>query len=102
MITCVACTCGSVDKLIRGKLEFYGYRDFLTVPITRGKEKAKSAINSIPQYPAIDMLRSHLDKCSKFAVVIGYDQDDCRWVDLSNGKAVQNNIELEAIIERFA
>lgn len=102
MITCVACTCGSVDKLIRGKLEFYGYRDFLTVPITRGKEKAKSAINSIPQHPAIDMLRSHLDKCSKFAVVIGYDQGDCRWVDLSNGKAVQNNIELEAIIERFA
>ncbi len=102
MITCVACTCGSVDKLIRGKLEFYGYRDFLTVPITRGKEKAKSVLNSIPQHPAIDMLRNHLDKCSKFAVVIGYDQGDCRWVDLSNGKAVQNNIELEAIIERFA
>ena len=102
MITCVACTCGSVDKLIRGKLEFYGYRDFLTVPITRGKEKAKSVLNSIPQHSAIDMLRSHLDKCSKFAVVIGYDQGDCRWVDLSNGKAVQNNIELEAIIERFA
>lgn len=102
MITCVACTCGSVDKLIRGKLEFYGYRDFLTVPITRGKEKAKSVLNSIPQHSAIDMLRNHLDKCSKFAVVIGYDQGDCRWVDLSNGKAVQNNIELEAIIERFA
>ncbi len=102
MIACVACTCGSVDKLIRGKLDFYGYRDFLTIPIPRGKEKAKSVLNSIPQHPAIDMLRNHLSGCSKFAVVIGYDADDCRWVDLSNGKAVQNNIELEAIIERFA
>lgn len=102
MITCVACTCGSVDKLIRSKLEFYQYRDFLTVPITRGKDKAKSAINSLPQHTALDMLRSHLDGCSKFAVVIGYDEDDCRWVDLSNGRAVQNNIELEMIIERFA
>lgn len=102
MIACVACTCGSVDKLIRSKLEFYGYRDFLTVPIVRGKEKSKSAINALPQHPALDMLRSHLGACSKFAVVIGYDDDDCRWVDLSNGKAVQNGIELEMILERFA
>lgn len=102
MITCVACTCGSVDKLIRGKLEFWQYRDFLTVPISRGKEKAKSVINTLPQHVALDMLRSHLDGCSKFAVVIGYDDDDCRWVDLANGKAVQNNIELEMLLDRFA
>lgn len=102
MITCVACTCGSVDKLIRSKLEFFQYRDFLTVPIPRGKEKAKSVINTLPQHVALDMLRNHLDSCSKFAVVIGYDDDDCRWVDLANGKATQNNIELEMIVERFA
>lgn len=102
MITCVACTCGSVDKLIRGKLEFFGYGDFLTIPITRGKEKAKSALNSLPQSDGIDMLRSHLDKCSKFAVIIGYDGSDCRWVDIANGKAVQNNIELEMLLDRFA
>lgn len=102
MIACVACTCGSVDKLIRSKLEFFRYRDFLTVPIPRGKEKAKSVINTLPQHVALDMLRNHLGSCSKFAVVIGYDDDDCRWVDLANGKATQNNIELEMIVERFA
>lgn len=102
MIACVACTCGSVDKLIRSKLEFYGYKDFLTVPIVRGKDKSKSAINVLPQHAGLDLLRSHLDKCSKFAVVIGFDDEDCRWVDLANGKSVQNNIELEMIIERFA
>lgn len=102
MIACVACTCGSVDKLIRGKLEFFGYRDFLTIPITRGKEKAKSVLNALPQSDGIAMLRSHLDGCSKFAVIIGYDGNDCRWVDIANGKAVQNNIELEMLLDRFA
>lgn len=102
MIACVACTCGSVDKLIRSKLEFFGHRDFLTIPIVRGKDKSKSVINTLPQHVALDMLRSHLDSCSKFAVVIGYDDDDCRWVDLANGKAVQNNIELEMLLDRFA
>lgn len=102
MIACVACTCGSVDKLIRGKLEFFGYRDFLTIPIARGKEKAKSALNTLPQHPAMDMLRSHLSSASRFAVIIGYDGNDCRWVDIANGKAVQNNIELEMLLDRFA
>lgn len=102
MIACVACTCGSVDKLIRGKLEFFGYRDFLTISIARGKEKAKSVLNTLPQNDGIAMLRSHLDRCSKFAVVIGYDGNDCRWVDIANGKAVQNNIELEMLLDRFA
>lgn len=102
MIACVACTCGSVDKLIRGKLEFFGYRDFLTIPIARGKEKAKSVLNTLPQNDGIAMLRSHLDGCSKFAVIIGYDGSDCRWVDIANGKAVQNNIELEMLLDRFA
>ena len=102
MIACVACTCGSVDKLIRGKLEFFGYRDFLTIPITRGKEKAKSVLNTLPQSDGIAMLRNHLDGCSKFAVIIGYDGNDCRWVDIANGKAVQNNIELEMLLDRFA
>lgn len=102
MIACVACTCGSVDKLIRGKLEFFGYRDFLTIPITRGKDKAKSVLSTLPQSDGMAMLRSHLDGCSKFAVIIGYDGNDCRWVDIANGKAVQNNIELEMLLDRFA
>ena len=102
MITCVACTCGSIDKLVRKKLEFFGYRDFLTIPITRGKDKAKSVLNTLPQHPAIDMLRSHLSSASRFAVIIGWDDEDCRWVDIANGKAVMNNVELEFLLERFA
>lgn len=102
MITCVACTCGSVDKLVRRKLEFFGYKNFLTVPISRGKDKAKSVLNTLPQHDGVEMLRGYIAKCSKFAVVIGYDDNDCRWVDIANGKAAQNNVELELLLQRFA
>ena len=100
-LLCIACTCGSADKLVRSRLEHYGYRDFLTIPIIRGKEKSKSALNSIPQYPEVDMAKHYLDGCSKYALVVGYDDVGCRWVDLANGKAVQNNIDLEFILRDF-
>lgn len=100
-LLCVACTCGFSDRLIRTRLEHYGYRDFLTVPIIKGKEKSKSALNSIPQTEGVAMARNHLDNCSKYAIVLGYNNESCRWVDLANGKAVQNNIDLEFILRDF-
>lgn len=102
MIVCIACTCGSIDKLIRTRLEFCGYKDFLTIPIIRGKDKSNRVLNSLPQLPGVEMAREHLKKCSKYALVIGYDNTDCRWVDLAGGKAMVNNVELELIIGRFA
>lgn len=48
------------------------------------------------------MLRSYLNGASKYAVVIGYDDDAMRWVDLANGKAIVNNVDLEKILEYFA
>lgn len=100
-LACIACTCGFSDKLIRTRLEAAHAPNFLTTPITKGKEKSKSLLNTLPQYPQIDMLRNHLDNCSKYAVVIGYDNEQCRWVDLATGKAVQNNIDLEFIVRDF-
>lgn len=102
MIAVVACQCGSSDNLVRTRLERYGYRDFLTIPIVKGKEKSLSKLNTLPQFPEIDMLREHLRTASRWAVVIGYDNDMCRWADLANGKAIKNNVDLELIISRFA
>lgn len=102
MIKVVACQCGSSDSLVRTRLERYHYRDFLTIPIVKGKEKSLSVLNTIPQHEAIDMLREHLRNASRWAVVIGYDGEDCRWVDLANGKAIKNNVDLELLLEHFA
>ena len=101
-IACISCTCGSVDSLIRGRLGQFGYRDALSIPITRGKEKSKSFLNTLPQHPELDTLRSYLNGASKYAVVIGYDGNGMRWVDLANGKAIVNNVDLENILRYFA
>ena len=102
MIACVACQCGSSDSLIRTRLERYGYADFLRVPIVKGKEKSLSKLNTLPQCDEIQMLRTHIQNASKFAVVIGYDNGKCKWTDLANGKAIINNVDLELIIKHFA
>lgn len=102
MIACVACQCGSSDNLVRTRLERYHYRDFLTVPIIKGKEKSLSKLNTLPQCDEIQMLRNHIQNASKWAVVIGYDENGCKWTDLANGKAIVNNVELELIISHFA
>lgn len=102
MIACVACQCGSSDSLIRTKLERYGYADFLRVPIVKGKEKSFSKLNTLPQFEELQLLRNHIKNASKFAVVIGYDDNRCKWVDLANGKAIINNVDLELIIQHFA
>lgn len=102
MLCCVACQCGSSDKLIRTRLDFCGYRDFLSIPITKGKEKSISVLNSIPQIDAVVMLKNYIKNCSKYAVVLGYDDEgNGRWVDLANGKAIVNNIDLKNILAYF-
>lgn len=102
MIFCVACQCGSSDNLIRTRLERYGYRNFLIIPIVKGREKSLSKINSVPQVDGVDLLREHISNASKWAVVAGTDGKTCKWVDLANGKAIKNNVDLELIISNFA
>lgn len=101
-LVCVACQCGSSDSLIRTRLERYGYRDFLAIPITKGKEKSLSKLNTLPRCDEVEMLKNHIKNASKFAVVVGYKDSACKWTDLANGKAIKNNVDLELIIRYFA
>lgn len=102
MIAAVGCSCGSTDKVIRGKLEKYGYRGFLEIQVHKGKEKSLRKIDSLPQFEEIKILREYVKKASKYAIIIGYDEEDARWVDLVNGKRVVNDVEAELLINRFA
>lgn len=102
MIKVVACQCGSSDSLVRTRLERYQYKDFLNIPIVKGREKSLAVLNTIPQFEEIQLLRNHLKDASKWAVVIGYDDRMCRWVDLAYGKAIKNNVDLQLLLEHFA
>jgi len=50
----------------------------------------------------MEMLLNRLKNASKFAIIIGYDNTEMRWVDMAIGKGFMNDVELEHIVERFA
>ena len=100
-IAVVTCNCGSADNLVRNFLSSENYKDWLTIPIYKGKEKTNSLLNSLPQYPEIDMLRNYLKNLGKYAVIIGYDERGCRWSDIAHN-ATKSKIEASLLLQTFA
>ena len=101
MICCVACLCGGADGWIRSKLKKFNYPAALSVPIVKGKEKALSRIATLPQTQETTDLASHIKMASKFAIIIGTDGENLRWVDVVNGHYVKNDVDAEFIVRDF-
>ena len=102
MIKVISCHCGSSDTLIRGRLSKFRYPAAATIPIVKGRDKSKSVLNSIPQFPEVNDIRRHLDGVTKWAILIGYDEDKLKWVDLANGTYLKNDVDAELLIKHFA
>lgn len=102
MIYCVACMCGGADGWIRSKLKKFKYKDALSVPIVKSKEKALKLISTLPQVQNTTDLVAHIKGASKFAIIIGTDGHSLRWVDVVNGTWVKNDVDAEFIIRDFA
>lgn len=100
MLAVCSCQCGSTDSLLRRFLQRHGYQDWLGITIYKGKDKSKKLLDTLPQFPEIDMLRNFLDNSSKWAVIIGYDDQFCRWADISHG-GVKTSIDAEFIVKNF-
>ena len=102
MLKVVSCQCGSSDNLIRGKLAKFHCNQALTIPIIKGKEKSLSALNTLPQFPEVAGLRLHIEAHSKWAIIIGYDDERLKWVDLANGSYLKNDVDAELLLTHFA
>ena len=100
MLAICSCQCGSTDSLIRNFLHDAGYANWMDITIYKGREKSLSLLNRIPQYPEIDMLRNFLKDASKWAVIIGWDGDMCRWSDIAHN-ATKSRIEAEFIVKKL-
>lgn len=101
MILACGCECGSTVSLIRSFLKKNGYEDWLSVPIVKGKEKSLRMLRGVPQYPEIEMLQNYVKSASKWAVIIGYNDNGCRWADLTHG-GEKSKVDASLIIETFA
>lgn len=101
MILVVTCNCGSVEQKARTFLKKVGYTDWLNIPIYKGKDKTKRAIQYVPHYPEIDMLNHFLESASKYVVILGYDGNECKWSDIAHNYS-KSSIDAEFIVKRFA
>ena len=102
MVTACACMCGSSDALIRSRIKKFDRRVALGVSVPKGKEKCYRFLDTLPQFPEIQDMKSHIRNNSKWAIVIGYDSERMRWVDLANGTFVKNDVDLELLLKHFA
>ena len=102
MIVAVACQCGSSDTLVRAKLSKFGYKDAMNIPVIKGREKSKSKLNTLPQFPEVNEIRAHIEGHSKWAIIIGYNDEMMKWADLANGSYLVSDVNMELIIKTFA
>ena len=101
MIGVVACYCGSSDSLVRNFLKSVNYPDWMNIPINRGKEKSLAFLNQLPPTPEKEMLQNFLKDATKWAVIIGYTDDQMRWSDIAhNGPRAR--IEAEFVVKNFS
>lgn len=98
---CVACQCGGANNWIRSKLRKFNYPGSLTIPITKGKEKALSLVSTLPQTQETTDLAAHIKGASKFAIIIGTDGQSLRWTDVVNGHWVESDVDAEFIVRDF-
>lgn len=99
-IACCTCQCGSSEKLIRRFLESAKYKNWLNIPIVKGKARSKSLVASLPQCPEKQELELMLDKASKWAVIIGWTDRECRWADITHNVG-KSRIDALFIVEFF-
>lgn len=100
MIKVVACMCGSSDSLVRNFLKRTGYKDWLSIPVEKGRERSLSVINQLPPTPEKEMLKNLLKNASKWAIIIGYDETSMKWSDISHN-GPKSRIEAEALVHHF-
>ena len=100
-IAVISCTCGSSNSLVRNFLHSAGYQDWASIPISKGKEKSLAFLNQLPPVPEKDMLKSFLKDASKWAVIIGYTEDQMKWSDITHNWP-KSKIEAEFVVKSFS
>lgn len=94
------CLCGGSTSLVRNFLHSVNYPDWMNIPIHQGKEKSIALLNQLPPAPEREMLQSLLKSASKWAVIIGYNQDSMKWSDISHN-GPKSRIEAEFVVKNF-
>lgn len=101
MLGIITCYCSSSDSLVRNFLKSINYPDWINIPIAKGKEKSLALLNQMPPTPEKEMLQSFLKNASKWAVIIGYTDDQMKWSDIAHN-GPKSRIEAEFVVKSFS
>ena len=99
-IVACSCLCGGSNSLIQTFLKKSGYQGWLSLDIPKGKEKSRRLLTTVPQFPEVQALDNYIQKNSKWAIILGYNENGCRWVDLSHATPT-TKVDGQHIIETF-
>lgn len=100
MLSVITCLCGGSQSLVRNYLRSIDYPEWMSIPIVQGKEKSLAVLSQLPPAPEKEMLQSLLKNASKWAVIIGYNDEAMRWSDIAHGGA-KTKIEAEFVVKTF-
>lgn len=95
------CLCGGSSSLVRNFLHSANYPNWMDIPIHQGKEKSLALLNQLPPAPEKEMLQTFIKNSSKWAVIIGYDQDSMKWSDIAH-HGPKSSIEAEFVVKNFS
>lgn len=101
MIAVCTCLCGGSSSLVRNFLHSANYPDWMNIPIYQGKEKSLALLNQLPPAPEKEMLQTFIKNSSKWAVIIGYDQDSMKWSDIAHNGS-KSRIEAEFVVKAYS
>ncbi len=105
MISVVTCECGSSENLVRQALHRYEYKNWAMEPIVKGKAKSLQVVEDLlrkyPRNPQLEALFSFINGTGKWAVILGYDNREVKWADISRND-FKSDIDAENIVNDFS
>lgn len=104
MLVAFICTCSNAETLARGVFKKAGVRDYMSVPVYRGKEKLRALMNSLPEgarrslgaQTLVDFVRER----GSFVLIIGYTEDNLVWANAKRSSA-KEQLDAEIIASRY-
>lgn len=101
----LACNCGGAEPVARSVLQEAGVENWMTVDIHKGKEHCKTILNYFPEpfhkLLAFQGLLTHIEENSKYAVILGYDDEYLFWEDVASNSPIEVT-RAKVIAQRFA
>lgn len=85
----LTCECGGAEELSRRCVEKGGYKNFLSVPLYRGKKAADLWFSTLPTevqgFLETRALMSAIENKSGYIVIVGWNSKGLVWADIGEG-----------------